>query len=141
MTQAEDRTEAVSPRRDLTARQALVAACVAMTAIVLLDLMNGRIELLYSVGFVLIAVTAPMSVDVRSLLPTGVLPPALLIGSLLLICLFEPAAIEVGGMADDAGTIARLIASTIDHGWTLAIGSGLALGVIALRVATQPGRR
>lgn len=117
-----------------------MAACLAMTAIVLLDLMDGRIGLLYSVGFVLIVITAPLSVDVRALFPTGVLPPALLIGSLLAVCLLDPQAIQVGGMAKDAGTFARLIAGTIDHGMTLVVGHGLALGLIAVRIVTAPER-
>ncbi|MET0929923.1 MAG: DUF6542 domain-containing protein [Aeromicrobium sp.] len=140
MTQAVHGTSARSARRDLTARAAIVAACVAMTAIVLLDLADGRLGLLYSVGFVLIVITVPLAVDVRTLFPTGVFPPALLIASLLLISQFDPSAIRVAGMAEDAGTIARLIASTIDHGFTLVIGHGIALGIIALRILTDPDR-
>ena len=139
MTQAV-RTTPRTARRDMTARQAIVAACVAMTAIVLLDLVDGRLDLLYSVGFVLIAVTAPMAVGVRNLFPTGVLPPVLFVISLLLVCLFEPSAIRVEGMAPDAGTFARLIAATLDHGMTLFAGCGLALGLIALRILTDEPR-
>jgi len=140
MTQAASGTPARPARPDLAARGAIVAACVAMGAIVLLDLVDGRLDLLYSVGFVLIVVTAPLSVDVRHLFPTGVLPAALLVGSLLVVCLIEPSAIRVSGMDSDAGTVARLIAATIDHGATLAIGQALALVVIALRILTDPDR-
>jgi hypothetical protein len=140
MTQAVRSTPPRTARRDLTARQAIVAACLAMTAIVLLDLVDGHLDLLYSVGFVLIVVTAPMSVHVRQLFATGVLPPVLLIVSLLLVCLFEPSAIQVEGMAADAGTFARLIAATLDHGMTLLVGGALALGVIGLRIVTDHGR-
>ncbi|AWB93075.1 hypothetical protein C3E78_13150 [Aeromicrobium chenweiae] len=127
-------------RYDLSAGQVLVASCVAMAAVVLLDLMDGRLGLLYSVGFVLIVITAPLSVDVRGLFPTGVLPPVLMIVSLLAVCLFEPDAIQVNGMAKDASTIARLIAGTIDHGLTLVIGHGLAIVLIALRIIGAPER-
>ena len=140
MTQAVHGTPARMTRRDVPARQAIVVACVAMAAIVLLDLMDGRLGLLYSVGFVLIVITAPLSVDIRGLFPTGVFPPVLLIASLLAVCLFEPSAIRVAGMADDPGTFARLIAATIDHGVTLVIGHGLALGIIALRIISAPAR-
>ena len=139
MTQAV-RTTPRTARSDMTARQAIVAACVAMTAIVLLDLVDGRLDLLYSVGFVLIAVTPPMAVGVRNLFPTGVLPPVLFIVSLLLVCLFEPSAIRVEGMAPDAGTLARLIAATLDHGMTLFVGCGLALAIIAARILTDEPR-
>jgi hypothetical protein len=140
MTQAVPHTPARSARHDLSARQAIVAACVAMTAIVLLDLADGHLDLLYSIGFVLIVVTVPLSVGVRSLFPTGVLPSVLLIASLLAVCLFEPSAIRVSGMAPDAGTVARLIAATIDHVLTLAIGQCLAMLVIVLRILGDPKR-
>ena len=140
MTQAVHGTPARMTRRDLSARQAIVVSCLAMAAIVLLDLADGRLGLLYSIGFVLIVISVPLAVDVRGLFPAGVFPPVLLIGSLLLVCLFEPAAIRVAGMADDPGTFARLIAATIDHGVTLLIGHGLALGIIALRIISAPAR-
>ncbi|AXT85773.1 hypothetical protein C6I20_11625 [Aeromicrobium sp. A1-2] len=141
MSQAVSRTPAALARRDLSARQAILAACVAMAGVVGLDLMiDGRLGLLFSIGFVLVAVTAPLAVDVRALLPTGVLPPPLLIGTLLLVSIFASTAIEVEGLAKDAGVIARLIASVLDHGMTLVVGQALALGVIALRVLTNPDR-
>jgi hypothetical protein len=127
-------------RRDLSARQAIVAACVSMAVVIGLDLMDGRLGLLFSVGFVLIAVTVPLAVDVRSLFSAGVLPPALLIGSLLLVCLFASSAIHVDGLAKDVGLVGRLIATVIDHGLTLVIGHGLALGIIALRILGDRAR-
>ena len=140
MTQAVHRTPARLARHDMTSRQAITVACLAMTAVVLLDLIDGRLDLLYSVGFVLIVITAPLSVDVRALFPTGVLPPALLIGSLLVVAIAEPSAIQVSGMADNASLVARLIAGTIDHGMTLVVGHGLALAIIILRIVTDPDR-
>jgi hypothetical protein len=134
MTQAVRTTPPRTARRDLTARQAIIAACSAMTAIVLLDLVDARLGLLYSVGFVLIVVTAPLAVGVRQMFATGVLPSVLLIVSLLLVCLFQPSAIRVEGMDAGAGTAARLIAATLDHGLTLVVGQLLALGVITLRI-------
>jgi len=140
MSQAVSRTPAAMARRDLSARQALTAACVAMAAVIGLDLMDGRLGLLFSVGFVLIAVTVPLAVDVRSLFPAGVLPPALLIGSLLLVCMFASSAIHVDGLAKDASLFGRFIATVVDHGLTLVIGHGLALGVIALRILADRDR-
>ena len=136
----DDRVRVVTAGRDLTAQRAIISACIAMAVILLLDLADGNLGLLFSVGFVLIVITAPLSVDVGSLLPTGVLPPVLLICSLFAVCLFEPSALRLDGLADDASTLARLIAATIDHGATLAIGYGLALGIIALRVVSAPPR-
>lgn len=111
-----------------------------MATLIGLDLMDGRLGLLFSVGFVLISVTVPLAVDVRSLFPAGVLPPALLIGSLLLVCMFASSAIQVDGLAKDAGVVARLIAAVIDRGLTLVVGHGLALGIIALRILADRAR-
>ena len=111
-----------------------------MAVVIGLDLTDGRLGLLFSVGFVLIAVTVPLAVDVRSLFPAGVLPPALLIGSLLLVCIFDSAAIHVDGLAKDASLVGRFIATVIDHGLTLVIGHGLALGIIALRILADRDR-
>jgi hypothetical protein len=127
-------------RRDLTPKGAILGACVAMAAILLLDLADGTLGLLFSVGFVLVVITAPLSVDADELLSTVVLPPVLLIGSLLVVCLFEPSALQLDDLAKDASTLARLIATTIDHGMTLAIGYTLALGIIGLRAITAPTR-
>ena len=140
MSQAVSRTPANVARHDLSARQAMTAAWLSMVVVLALDLMDGRLGPLYSVGFVLIVITLPLSVDVRSLFPTGVLPPALLFGSLLLICLVAPDAIQVEGMAKDPSVFARLIAGVIDHGMTLVVGHGLALVIIGIRIVTDPDR-
>lgn len=136
MTQAASGTSSSTARRDLTPKGAILGACIAMTVILLLDLADGSLGLLFSVGFVLVVITAPLSVDARALLSTVVLPPVLLIASLLAVCLFNPSALQLDDLAKDASTLARLIATTIDHGMTLAIGYALALGIIALRSVT-----
>ena len=127
-------------RHDLSAQQAVAVACVSLAAVSALDLADGRLGFLYSLGFVLAVVTAPLSVDVRSLLATGVMPPVLLIGSLLAIALFVPDAIVVDGLPADAGALARTNAAVIDHGITLVVGHVLALVGIVVRVVTAPSR-
>ncbi|MEO6471375.1 MAG: DUF6542 domain-containing protein, partial [Aeromicrobium sp.] len=93
---------------------------------------------LFSVGFILIAVTTPLSVDVRSLFAPGILPPLLMIGSILFFAIVSPSAIPADGLAASAGTIQRLIAGIIDQATALVIGHLLALGVVALRIVTAP---
>ena len=127
-------------RHDLSAQQAVAAACVSLAAVTALDLADGRLGFLYSLGFVLAVVTAPLSVDVRSLLTTGVMPPVLLIVALWNVALFFPDAIVVDGLHTDAGTLARTLAAVIDHGITLVVGHVLALAGIVVRVATAPSR-
>lgn len=115
-------------------------ACVSLGAVTALDLADGRLGLLFSIGFVLAVVTAPLSVDVRSLLTTGVMPPVLLIGSLAIVALFFPDAVVVDGLPAEAGALARTIAAVIDHGITLVVGHVLALAGIVVRVATAPSQ-
>ena len=108
-------------------------AFVAMAAIIWLDLTDDKLGAAFTVGFILIALTAPMAVNLRSIVTTGVLPPLLLILTLFGVAVFEPSAIEVPGLAADAGTITRTIATTLDHGVALVIGHALALTMIVLR--------
>lgn len=138
MTEAVPKTPRTAAGRDLTARQAIIGACIAMTLITAIDLADGSLDLLFSVGFVLIVITVPLAVDMRGLFPAGVLPPLLLIVALLAVCVVAPSAIQVDGMAKDASTVARLIASTLDHGLTLLVGQVIALALIALRLVTAP---
>lgn len=126
---------------DLGARPAIVAAVVATAVVTGLDLVDGHLGFLFSLGFVLIVVTVALAVDLDSLFQAGVFPPLLLIGTLAIVAMFWSDAIQVNGMAKDAGYVARLIATTIDHGKTLVLGHGLALGLIVLRIMTAPDRR
>lgn len=126
---------------DLNAREAIRFAVIAIAALTGLDLTDGRLGFLFSLSFVLIVVTVALAVDLESLFQAGVLPPALMIGALAIVAMFWPDAIQVNGLADDAGFIGRLIAATIDHGKTLVLGHGLALGIVALRIVTAPERQ
>lgn len=121
------------PDRDLSGAAVVVLAFVAMTAVIWLDLTDGKLGPAFSVAFILAAVTAPMAVDLRSIVTTGVLPPPLLILTLFGVSLIEPSVVEVPGLAADAGAITRTIATTLDHGVTLVIGHALALTMIVVR--------
>lgn len=140
MSQAVTRSAGVWSRRDLNARQAIVYACAAMAILTGLDLIDGRVGFLFSLGFMLIVVTVALAVDLDSLFQAGVFPPMLLIGSLGIVAMLWSDAIQVNGLAADAGYVARLIATTIDHGKTLVLGHGLALGLVVLRIMTAPDR-
>jgi hypothetical protein len=140
MSSTATRTPAAWARRDLTARAAITAACAAMAVVTLLDRSDGRLGFLFSLGFVLIVITVAMSVDTDSLFEAGVLPPALLIGTMAIVSVLWPDVIQVHGLSANAGVIGRLIAGVIDRGATLIVGHGLALGIIALRILTAPGR-
>ena len=125
-------------RRDLSAPQGVALASGSLAAITALDLLDGRLGFLFSLGFVLAVVTAPLSVGVRSLLTTGVLPPILLIVALAAVAVLAPDAIVVDGLPANAGAFGRTLAAVIDHGITLVVGHALALGAIGVRVALSP---
>lgn len=108
-------------------------AFVAMAAVVWLDLSDGSLGSAFSLAFVLVALTAPMAVDLRSIVTTGVLPPPLLILTLFGVVVINPGAVDVPGLAADAGTLTRTIATTLDHGVALVVGHALALAMIVLR--------
>lgn len=113
-------------------------ACGTLAAVTALDLTDGRLGFLFGLGFVLAVATAPLSVDVRSLLTTGVMPPVLLIASLLVVAVAMPGAIVIEGLDAGAGALARTVAAVVDHGVTLVVGHALALAGIGIRVATAP---
>jgi len=119
--------------RDLSGAAVIVMAFVAMAAIIWLDLSDGSLGPAFTVGFILVSVTAPMAVDLRSIVSTGVLPPVLLILTLFGVAIIDPDAIDVPGLAADAGAITRAIATTLDHGVALVIGHALALTMIVVR--------
>jgi hypothetical protein len=111
----------------------VVASALAMAVICALDLTDGHLGAAFTVGFILVVVTAPMAVELRSVVVAGVIPPALLVLALFAVVLIEPSAVDATGLPTDAGTFARTIAAILDHGVTLVIGHGLALAAIVLR--------
>lgn len=137
-------TQATSPaglaRKDLGARQSIWLACAALALVVALDLLtDGRLGIVFSVGFVLVVATVPLAVDPRSLLPAGVLPPVLLTVAIGLVVMIAPEAVDVAGLPKDTGWLGRTLTGTIDRGITLMIGHGLALAMVVLRILTDPG--
>jgi hypothetical protein len=122
----------MSSGRDLSGTAVVMLAFLAMGGVAWLDLTDGTLGPAFSVGFVLIVVTAPLAVELRSIVTTGVMPPVLLILTLLAVVLIDPTAVNADGLAR-TGTIARAIATTLDHGLVLVIGHVLALATIVLR--------
>ena len=120
--------------RDLTVRGTVVLGCLTMAVVTGLDLVDGHLGFPFSLGFVLIVVTLPLAIDVRELFGAGVLPPVLLLGTLLAVCIGRPDAIVVDGLAADAGLFTRYLAAVVDHGLTLAVGHALAIAVIVWRI-------
>jgi hypothetical protein len=123
----------MSSGRDLSGTAVVVLAFLAMAGVAWLDLTDGTLGPAFSVAFVLIVVTAPLAIELRSIVTTGVLPPVLLILTLLGVVVIDPTAVQADGLAAHAGVVARAIATTLDHGLILVIGHVLALAAIVLR--------
>ena len=130
------RTPAAAARYDLTPRAAVVCAVLTLAAVTGLDLIDGQLGLAFSVGFVLVVLSAATAVDERGLFTTGLLPPVLLVGTLLVVSAVAPQAIVIPGLPESAGLFGRTLSATIDHGVTLFIGHGLAMAMIVGRIAT-----
>lgn len=115
-------------------------ACGTLGVITILDLTDGSLGILFSIGFVLAAVSAPVGVEMRALLPTGVLPPVLLVGALAVVAVVNADALVVTGLSPDVGAFGRLVAAVVDHGVVLVVGHVLALVAIVTRVVTAQDR-
>ncbi len=124
---------------DVGARRTILLAFVALLLVTLLDVStDGRLGAVFSVGFVLTAVTVPLAIDVRSLLPAGVLPPILLVVCVGLAAALSPDAVEVAGLPEGTGWVGRTLTGTIARGVTLLVGHGLALLTIVARILLDP---
>ncbi len=128
------RTPAAAARYDLTPRATVVCAVLSLAAVTGLDLIDGRLGVAFSVGFVLIVLSAAMAVQERGFFTVGVMPPVLLVGALLVITWINPTAIEIPKLPETAGLFGRTLTATIAHGVPLLIGHALALAVIVARI-------
>lgn len=128
------RTPAAAARYDLTPRATVVCAVLALATVAGLDLIDGRLGLAFSVGFVLIVLSAATAVQERGFFTVGVIPPVLLVGALLMIVWAAPNAIEIPKLPETAGVFGRTLTATIAHGVPLLIGHALALAVIVARI-------
>lgn len=141
MSMTSTRSPVAMARVDLGARQAVTLASVAMAVVAILDVIpDGRLGSLFSVGFILIAVTTPLAVEVHSLFAPGIMPPLLMIGAILVLAIVLPDSIQANGLAASDGVMQRLIAGIINNATALVVGHLLALAVIALRIVTDPDK-
>src|SRR5690625_6242158 len=81
-------------RRDLTARQGLTLAVAALTAVAVLDLLDGSLGIVFGVGFALTVITVALWSEPTSLFIAGIAPPFLMLGAITLIAIAAPLAID-----------------------------------------------
>lgn len=124
-------------RRDLSAGQVWIVACAVMGAVTAVSIaLEDALGLFFGVSFVLVALTAALSADIKALYTPGVLPPLLLIALLAIVALLEPQVIDAPGLAANASATQRVIAGVVDHATALVAGHLLALGAIAYRITS-----
>jgi hypothetical protein len=110
----------------------MVALGVAATLSgVALDLaVGGDLGLLYDLAFVGTCVALALLVRPRDFFTVGVLPPLLMLGTLVLIDLTRP---EVLGTHPEDGAIQSVVTGLAHHSGALVTGYLLCLGVLAVR--------
>ena len=111
------------------------AAAAAALVVVVIDLLLTReVTLLFDLAFVVICVAAAFSVRPRDFFAIGVLPPLLMLGTVLILGI-----VARGAVADDGDGLIQAVVSGLAHrAGALVAGYALTLGILALRqVARQ----
>lgn len=118
-------------------RQVVLVAAVTALAVVGLDLaLTGAITLLFDVAFVLICLAAVLSVRPRDFFGVGVLPPLLMLSTVLIL-----AVAARGAIADPGdGLIQAVVSGLAHHAGALVVGYGLTLGILAVRQVVASNR-
>lgn len=130
------RTPAVAARYDLTPPATVVCSVLTLTAITALDLIDGQLGLAYSLGFVMVVLSAATAVQERGFFTVGVMPPVLLVGSLFVVAMLAPDAMMIAGLPESTGVLGLTLTATIDHAVALMIGHLLAIAMILARIVT-----
>lgn len=105
------------------------AAAAAFLALVTDQLATGGVSWLFDVSFVLICVAAALLVRPPDLFAVGVLPPLLMLGSMLGVALVDRAAVA----RETDGLVQGVVSGLAHHAGALVVGYALTLTVLALR--------
>lgn len=108
---------------------ATLAVLAALVVVVLDLLLTGRISLVFDLAFVAICVAAALSVRPRDFFVVGVMPPLLMLATILVL-----AAVSPGAVAQPVdGLIQAVVSGLAHHAGGLIAGYGLTLIILALR--------
>jgi hypothetical protein len=89
----------------------------------------GELSLFFDLTFVVAALVAALAVRPRDFFRVGVLPPLLLLATVVLLASVEP-----GWVADETdGLVQAVVSGLAHHAGALVGGHGLALAVLGLR--------
>lgn len=105
------------------------AAVVATTVVTLVNLLFGRIGVVFDVAFVLICLGAALWVRPRDFFSIGVLPPLLLGFTVVVLAVVDRAAVAKAGDT----FVQAVVSGLAHHALALVVGYALTLAVLALR--------
>ena len=105
------------------------AAVVATIAVTLVNLLFGRIGVVFDVAFVLICLGAALWVRPRDFFSIGVLPPLLLGFTVVVLAVVDRAAVAKAGDT----FVQAVVSGLAHHALALVVGYALTLAVLALR--------
>jgi len=113
------------PGRQVVAGAASVAVVVAAANVAL----TGRLSLFYDLTFAVVCLVAALAVRPRDFFPVAVLPPLLMLGTVLALALVKRSAVAD---ATD-GLVQAVVSGLAHHAAALALGYAAALIVLAVR--------
>ena len=102
---------------------------VALTAIVVDQLVVGRVSLFFDLCFIVLCVGLALAVHPTDFFTVGVLPPLLMVAVFTLIGLTRPAMIA----HPDDGVIQAVLSGLSRHSGALVLGYALCLACLAVR--------
>ena len=105
------------------------AAVVATIVVTAVNLLFGRIGIVFDVAFVLICLGAALWVRPRDFFSIGVLPPLLLAFTVVVLAIVDRAAVAKAGDT----FVQAVVSGLAHHALALVIGYALTLAVLALR--------
>jgi hypothetical protein len=117
--------EGRTPGREIVA----LGVALALTAAALDLLLTERMSLLFDLGFVALCVALALAVRPDDFFTVGVLPPLLMLSTILLLAMSRAEAIA---KAHD-GVVQAVVSGLAHHSLALGLGYVLTLGVLAVR--------
>lgn len=116
------------------ARGIIVSASTAAVVCCLIDLaLTARLSFFFDLCYVVIALVSVMAVTRRDLFTTGVLPPLLFGGVVLVLTFTDPAAVS----SADAGLSGTFLTGLANHAYGLAAAYAAALLAVGARVVSS----
>jgi hypothetical protein len=120
-------------RHDLTTGGTIMMSAVTLGIVVSIDLLDNSIGAVFTVGFLLVVVTAPLAVTDRGLYVIALMPPVLMLLSMLAIASLNPEALVVENLPDTTGPIGHAISAMMQNGGVLMLGQALTIVAALLR--------